>query len=72
MHQPVLVVVPDDGSLARSLGAAPDDPERPLVEWLSGPGGGACAPGSREPGLLPPERSVRRALPLAEWPARAA
>jgi hypothetical protein len=69
VHPPGQLVELDDGSIARSLGASPDDPERPFVEWLAD---AADAPGSRTAGPLPPERSVRRALPRAEWPARAA
>jgi hypothetical protein len=71
VYPPGQVVELDDGSLALSLGSASVDPERPLLEWLAGPGGAEVAPGSRPAGLLPPDRRVRRALPLAEWPARA-
>lgn len=69
VHPPGQLVELDDGSIARSLGGSPDDPERPVVEWLADAAG---APASRTAGPLSPERSVRRALPRAEWPARAA
>lgn len=66
VHPPGQLVELDDGTIARSLGGSPEDPERPVVEPL------ADAAGARAAGPLPPERSVRRALPRAEWPARAA
>jgi HD-GYP domain-containing protein (c-di-GMP phosphodiesterase class II) len=65
VYPPGQVIELDDGSILRSLGGTPEDPARPVVEcragdvteWVAGP--------------LPPERSVRRALPLSEWPGRA-
>lgn len=74
VYPPGQVVELDDGSVARSLGGRPEEPERPLVEWLLAAGGGPVDAGTRSPGPLPADRSVRRALPLAEWPkgARAA
>jgi HD-GYP domain-containing protein (c-di-GMP phosphodiesterase class II) len=69
VYPPGQVVELDDGSLARSLGSASVDPERPLVEWLVRAGGETVAAGQEPPCMLPADRIVRRALPLAEWPA---
>lgn len=70
VYPPGQLVELDDGSLACSLGGSPEDPERPRVEWLAGPGGAPPGPGVRAAGPLPAARSVQRALPYAEWPAR--
>lgn len=64
VHPPGEIVRLDDGSLARSLGACGDDPERPLLQWLEPDG---TATGRVE--VLPADRRVEHALPFAEWPA---
>ena len=64
VHPPGEIVRLDDGSLARSLGAYGDAPERPLLEWLHDDG----LPDGRVEDL-PADRRVERALPYAEWPA---
>jgi len=64
VYPPGQVVELDDGSVIRSLGGALEDPARPVVEYRSGDGPEWKA------GALPPERSVRRALPRSEWPGR--
>lgn len=64
VYPPGQVVELDDGSVVRSLGGAPGDPARPVVEYRAGEGAEWKA------GPLPPERTVRRALPLTEWPER--
>lgn len=71
VHPPGQVLELDDGSLVRSLGGLEEDPARPRIERLVGADGApsGAGPGAGEP--LPGERSVRRALPLAEWPAAA-
>lgn len=71
VHPPGQVLELDDGSLVRSLGGLPDDPARPRIERLTGPDGAPVAPGLAAGEPLPAERSVRRALPLAEWPPQA-
>lgn len=71
VYPPGQVVEMDDGSIARSLGGLPGEPERPVVEWLVDAAGGGIEPGARSGVPLPPERSVRRALPLAAWPPQA-
>lgn len=64
VYPPGQVVELDDGSVIRSLGGSSEDPARPVVEYRAGDGADWKA------GPLPPERSVRRALPLSEWPGR--
>ena len=64
VYPPGQVVELDDGSVIRSLGGTSEDPARPVVEYRAGDGTGWKA------GALPPEHSVRRALPLSEWPDR--
>jgi hypothetical protein len=62
VYPPGQLVELDDGSVIRSLGGTFEDPARPVVEQRAGEGTQWSA------GPLPPERSVRRALPLSEWP----
>lgn len=71
VYPPGQVVELNDGSLARSLGSDSDDPERPIIERLAAPGATPGTAPAGPPERLPAERSVRRALPLAEWPAGA-
>lgn len=69
LYPPGQLVELDDGAIGRSLGAAPGDPARPLLQPLID-ASGAPEPLERRhaPEFLAPERRVRRALPLAEWP----
>jgi HD-GYP domain-containing protein (c-di-GMP phosphodiesterase class II) len=69
VYPPGQVIELDDGSVVRVLGSAPEDPEHPLVEWLTMAGGRPVPPGWMPAGTLPPELPVRRALPRSEWPA---
>ncbi len=71
VYPPGQVVELDDGTLARTHGCDAEDPERPSIERLTGPGGSGEPPAGAAPVTLPPERSVRRALPYPEWPERA-
>ncbi len=61
----------DDGSLVRSLGGRPEDPSQSLIEWLAGADGEPARTALPAGEPLPAGRSVRRALPLSEWPSAA-
>lgn len=64
VYPPGQLVELDDGSVVRSLGGTSENPARPVVEQRAGEGAQWSA------GPLPVERTVRRALPLSEWPGR--
>jgi HD-GYP domain-containing protein (c-di-GMP phosphodiesterase class II) len=69
VYPPGQVLELDDGSIVRALGPGATDPERPLVEPLVTAEGVPVAPGAVPLEVLPPGRSVRRALPISQWPA---
>jgi response regulator RpfG family c-di-GMP phosphodiesterase len=69
LHPPGQIVELDDGSLAIVLATPPTTPERPQVEWLTGPNREALPETEARPaGPLPEDRRVARALPRTEWP----
>lgn len=69
LHPPGQIVELDDGSLAIVLATPPTTPERPQIEWLTGPNREALPETEARPaGPLPEERRVARALPRTEWP----
>jgi HD-GYP domain-containing protein (c-di-GMP phosphodiesterase class II) len=68
-YPPGQVVEMDDGSIALVLAPSATDPARPHVRMVVAPNGVAVAAGHRiELRPVPPERSVRRALRLPEYP----
>lgn len=69
LYPPGQVVELDDGALAFALAASDESPDRPEIEWLTGPAGEALPQDAARPaGPLPEGRRVVRALPRAEWP----
>ena len=63
------IVELDDGSLAGVLAPNPSDPARPHVRVLDRSGGARVEqPQHSELRPIPPHRSVRRALWIAEYP----
>lgn len=69
LYPPGQIVELDDGALAIVLATPPATPERPQIEWLTGPHREALPETeSRPAGPLPEDRRVTRALPRAEWP----
>lgn len=69
LHPPGQIVELDDGTVARSIGPHPHDPERPYIQVLVDSEGARTSGDERTRiELLPADRGVRRALPVAEWP----
>ncbi len=69
LYPPGQIVALDDGALAIVLATAPATPDRPQIEWLTGPEGALLSADEVRPaGPLPDERRVARALTRAEWP----
>lgn len=69
LHPPGQIVELDDGALAIVLATPPATPERPQIEWLTGPNREALPETEARPaGALPEDRRVARALPRDEWP----
>lgn len=67
-YPPGQLVELDDGSIARTLVAADDDPERPWVQLVVDARGTRISSGHHEAMPLPAERHVARALPRDQWP----
>lgn len=68
VYPPGQIVELDDLSIARALAPAADDPERPIIELLAAPSGAVLQAADRLVMALPAERTIRRALPIDEWP----
>ena len=65
LYPPGQMVELDDGTVARVSAADPRDPERPLLERLSGPSAERLEPGARGAVVpLPEGRSITRAVPF--------
>lgn len=67
LHPPGQVVRLDDGSLARTI-APTHDPERPIIERLTGPGGAALEGVPQRVEVVAPDRRIEASLPLSQWP----
>jgi hypothetical protein len=70
VHPPGQYVELDDGSIARAMGPAADDPERPWIERVVDTRGVPILPGQRQAAALPAQHFVARALPREEWPRK--
>jgi hypothetical protein len=66
VYPPGQIVELDDGTVARVCAADPADPERPILELLTGPAGARGAAAGRGAVLsMPAGRCVKRAVPFA-------
>lgn len=66
LHPPGQIVELDDGAVARVSAADPRDPERPLIERITGPSAERLAPEARGAVVpLPEGRHIARAVPFA-------
>ena len=73
VYPPGQIVELDDGTVARVCAANPADPERPIIERMTGPSGSRTPVAGRgQIVALPAARRVARAVPFARGESSAA